>query len=184
MSTIEPLPTFSLFPNPERENVFEHSTESCDLCGKKRGVIYTAGYLSPSEEMEELTICPWCIADGTAGAKGIEFNDSTIYPANESTPQMSDADQELVGQRTPGFVAWQGNHWLMCCGRACVYLGEAHRGDLQGRWASAVKGIFADSDFPQEEIDEIVADIGEGNPCAYVFQCQICKGLNGFWDSD
>jgi len=98
---------------------------------------------------------------------------------------MNPEDKALVETRTPGFVTWQGNRWLMCCGRACIYLGEADIGDLQGRWAAVVPSLFEDGDVPQEEQDEFVRSLeGELGPGAYVFECQICHALKGYWDCD
>lgn len=113
------------------------------------------------------------------------FNDGTIYPYVPGSPQLSSADHELVEQRTPGFVTWQGNHWLMCCGRACVYLGEAKAGDLQGRWKQAAAAIFESDDLTDSRKVEILSQIGlSASPAAYIFQCQQCRRLLGYWDCD
>lgn len=177
------LPHFPLFPNAAKEGIYEESDLECDFCKQRRGVRYIAGFSGapPGLCSEEMVVCPWCIADGTAGATGIGFNDATIYGLSSS--QMTAEDKELVEQRTPGFVTWQENHWLMCCGRACVYLGEADTGDLQGRWAAAVPSMFEGDDQPQEAKDEIVRQVARGQgPCAYVFECQICHSLKAYWD--
>jgi hypothetical protein len=114
--------------------------------------------------------------------RGISFNDSTIYPVSESTLQLSAEDQDLVEHRTPGFTTWQGNHWLMYCGRACVYLGEADAADLRGGWAGAIPSMFAGEERLQKEIFENIRR--GGSPCAYVFQRQGCQTLVGNWDCD
>ena len=177
------LPHFPLFPHPENEGIFEPTEFDCDICKKCRGVRYIAGFLGApvGVDSEEMVVCPWCIADGSAGAQGLTFNDAEIYGLSKA--QMTAADKELVEQRTPGFVTWQQNHWLMCCGRACIYLREADTGDLQGKWAAAVPSMFEDDDLPQDHKDEIVRTIARGRgPCAYVFECQVCHSLKAFWD--
>ncbi len=177
------LPTFELFPDPLGEEVIEPSEETCDLCGLARGYMYTAGHNSDSPDTDEANICPWCIADGSAGERGVTFNDATIYPYLDTTPQMSEADKDLVERRTPGYVTWQGNRWLMCCGRACRYLGEAKEGDLRGRWSAAVPSIFEIWEMPADHIEEVIDLIGKSaDPAAYVFECRICGGLKGYWD--
>jgi uncharacterized protein len=176
------LPSFPLFPNPLREDILALTSDSCDICRQSRGIRYTGPRYST--ETDDLNICPWCIADGSAAARDITFNDATIYPYLDSTPQMSPEDRAMVTGRTPGFTTWQGNHWLMHCGRACIYLGEARSGDLQDRWAAATPSLFEDENRSQEEIDDIVASIGHGHCCAYIFQCQVCRVLRGYWDCD
>lgn len=176
------LPTFPLFADPVRENVVEPSNAACGICGLHQGHMYTGPRYGSSDDV---MICPWCIADGSACGHDIIFNDATIYPLFDSTPQMTIEDRRLVECLTPGFTTWQGNHWLMCCGRACVYLGEAASADLRGRWSDAIPSMFQDDRFAATEIDEIVdAVIKGGSPCAYVFQCRVCQRLRGYWDCD
>jgi len=182
---MEALPTFELFPEPLREEVFESTAETCGCCNRARGFKYTLPTYGGSDETDDIIICPWCIADGTAAALDITFNDGTIYPALESMSQLNAADLELVEQRTPGFVTWQGNRWTICCGRACIYLGEADSSDLKGRWRTAVPSMFAGDDWSKQEIAEIINNmVRGGSPSAYVFQCQTCRKLQGYWDCD
>jgi uncharacterized protein len=176
-------PEFPLFPDPVRERVIERSERKCSICEHQRGSIYTGPQYGQSPATDDLTVCPWCIADGSAGGRGLHFNDPTIYPAFDSTPQLTADDRTLVARKTPGFVTWQGNHWLMCCGRACLYLGEADPADLRGRWSSAIPSMFAGEDRDAAEIEEIVSEVTRGGVlCAYVFQCQVCRGLRAYWD--
>lgn len=178
------LPDFPLFPDPLREDVFEKSKKTCTFCKQARGWIYTSTIYGEGD-VGEATCCPWCIADGTAAKQGAFFHDGSIFPVLPGTPQLTAADRELVERRTPGFTTWQDHGWQICCGRACIYLGEADEGDLQGRWAGAVETIFKDDDFPEEEVEEMIEGIVKGgSPAAYVFKCQTCGKLHGFWDCD
>lgn len=171
---------FPLFVDPVREGVIGPSEVACGICGLQRGCIYTGPQYGSSDRM---TICPWCIADGSACDRGIALNDATIYPLLPSTPQMTIEDRRMVEGLTPGFTTWQGNRWLMCCGRACVYLGEAESADLRGRWHGVIPSMFQDSGFGAAEMEEIVDRVMKGgSPCAYVFQCQVCQSLHGYWD--
>lgn len=176
------LPRFPLFPDPVKEDSFKRSKEPCDICSQARGWLYDGP--TYGEHSGEPAICPWCIADGRAAEKGCTFNDPTIYPAFETTPQLTPADADLVEKRTPGYTTWQGNRWLMCCGRACVYLGEVEDADeLRGRFAQAIPSLFADDDLDPEEREEIIDNIVRGDgPCAYIFRCQVCSALKGYWD--
>ncbi|MFT3686897.1 MAG: CbrC family protein [Phycisphaerales bacterium] len=181
---MDPLPTFALFPDPQRENVYQKSSETCGVCKQARGVLYIGPKygLSP---VSDLAVCPWCIASGEAGKLGIEFNDVSVYTPPPDQERLNAEDRDLVAHRTPGYVTWQGNHWAMCCGRACIYLGEADAVDLQGRWAEAVASMFADQKWKPERIADTVNNICRGeSPAAYVFQCQVCRKLQGYWDLD
>jgi len=183
MNSASTLPMFELFADPVGEKIFVKQVNACGFCSKARGWLYVGPHYGPGGG-DDLAICPWCIHDGIAAAQGITFNDSTIYPDFPSAKQMSSEDKALVEERTPGFETWQGNHWLMCCGRACVYLGEADSTDLLGRWSSAVASLFEDEpDWSAAEKADLVAHVRKGaGPCAYVFQCRICSQLKGFWD--
>lgn len=178
------LPKFPLFDDPVRENMIEESDESCDFCEEARGAIYT-GNIYGEADVSDLICCPWCIADGTAADRGAAFNAGDIYPVLPGTPQLTDEDRDLVEGRTPGFTSWQDHGWQICCGRACIYLGEADASDLRGRWASAISSMFAGDGMNPQEIDEIVDAVTRGgSPCGYVFRCQVCGGLKGLWDCD
>jgi uncharacterized protein len=183
---LEPLPAFPLFRDPIAEQSLEQSHAVCASCELARGWIYTQGTYGPGDN--ERTLCPWCIADGSAAAKfDCFFNDATIYPYRDDVPQLPPEDRELVERRTPGFVTWQGNHWLMCCGRACIYIGEAGKGDLTpcGRWAAAAPSILQEvQDWTEEQRSGFISSIGQGSPCAYIFECQVCKSLKAYGDMD
>lgn len=181
---MEPLPLFPLFPDPIRENVIKASNATCVLCGDARGLMYV-GPCYGRETPDEGSICPWCIASGAAESRGWEFNDAVIYPSRPGVPQLNAEDSALVQFRTPGFTTWQGNHWLMCCGRACIYVGEADARDLKGRWAGAVPSLFEDLKWSEARKSEFIQGIcREGSPAAYIFQCQVCESFRGYWDAD
>lgn len=178
------LPTFELFPDPIREGSFKPSAAACTLCGLARGMEY-CGPQYGEWRGPDPTICPWCISDGTASSRGLSFNDATVYPWKPETRQMPHSEKEMVEDRTPGFSTWQGNRWLMCCDRACVYLGQAEAGELEGRYASAVPSMFEGDGYSQTEMDEIVKQVRRnGHVNAYIFRCRVCSSLKAYWDCD
>lgn len=182
---MDPLPRFELFPSAFDAGVFEITDTSCDVCKRRRGMLYTGPQYSARKESDGMRCCPWCIADGSASRLGLTFNTPYIDESSPNTSQLSREDRDLFESRTPGFISWQGNLWLSCCGRACVYLGEADSADILGRWASVVPTLFESMDHDLDEQREIVADIRRGGPiCAYVFQCRNCARLKGYWDCD
>lgn len=53
--------------------------ETCTLCHKARGRKYVLDDYGIPEPNREC-LCPWCIADGTAAAKGMKFNIAKLRP--------------------------------------------------------------------------------------------------------
>jgi uncharacterized protein len=127
-ASIAPLPVFRYHPDPIRTGSIAPSGKECCCCGQSRGYIYT---LAPytEEDIEEESICPWCIADGSAHKKlGAEFIDSQGIP--DEVPEK--VVEELV-ERTPGYASWQGEEWRACCDDAAAFLGPEGDGGAAGR---------------------------------------------------
>lgn len=182
-----PFPTFPLFADPVAEQSFKRSRKKCDCCAKSRGWIYTCSMYGPGDN--DHTLCPWCIADGSAARKfKVSFQQATIFPIAKGSPKLSRSDADLVEHRTPGFVTWQDHGWFICCGRACIYIGEASSKDLAGKWASAVPSMFKGpglKEWSEQDKANLVKSIRRrGSPAAYIFKCQVCSKLQGFWDCD
>jgi uncharacterized protein len=98
---------------------------------------------------------------------------------------MSPEDRELVEGRTPGFLTWQDYSWRTCCGRACVYLGQAKAEDIApgGKWHGAMESVRAYCfEYSDEEWNFILSGVPVGAVGIYVFECRVCGGLVGFWD--
>ena len=181
---MQDLPVFPLFPDPIREKVFEPSREPCAVCGQARGTLYTGPQYGVGGR---INVCPWCIADGSAGKKGRSFNDELRFFDSSLKPLVPADDAVLVNFRTPGYTTWQGNQWLHCCGRAAIYLGEADTEDLRGRWASAVPSLWNDAKpgWAEKDKDGFIDRIERGgSPAVYVFKCQVCSKLQAYWDCD
>ena len=121
----EPLPAFRYHPDPVGTGSVAASAKECRCCGRSRGYIYT---LAPytEEEVDEESVCPWCIADGSAHAKlQAEFIDANGIP--DDVPEAVAA--QLV-ERTPGYASWQTEEWRACCDDAAAYLGPfGYHGD-------------------------------------------------------
>ena len=184
----EPFPVFELFEDPLREEAFEKSVEPCGCCGKSRGWLTVRRF--DIEENEEIGLCPWCIAEGRAEERGVWLNDVQMIngarPDEPAWREFSDEDWELIGRRTPPLSRWQELNWRMCCGRACRYLGQAMRGDVEpggkwhGAWASLEETIAADPERAKEQMRE---GWREGVFPVYVFQCRSCGALLGDWEN-
>lgn len=172
------LPAFPLFPDPLREKVLQRRDVPCSLCTQARGWIYTGPVYGQGDTEEP--ICPWCIHNGGAARAGFEFNDAGVGDgvngwASEDIAWWPSARRALRRGRA--------NHWMGCCGKPCIYLGEADSSDLLGRWAGAAPSLFVGMKWTESQKAELVRSIKRGQePCAYVFQCQVCRSLRAYWD--
>lgn len=181
---MESLPCFPLFRDPVGTQSIVKSGASCGVCHRPRGWVHGWSHHSTKPETDAIQVCPWCIADGSAGALGITFNNAFVWRvALPPSEIMTVEDRVLVENCTPSFFTWQDPRWLACCGRACIYLGAASPEDLKGRWSEAVQSMFEEDQLSQEDQEHIVNNVDpEGSPCAYVFECQKCHRLRAFWD--
>jgi len=123
MKMNEPLPAFPYHPNPIGTGSVVESEAPCKACGAARGYIYV-GPVYATEELDK-AFCPWCIADGSAAAKfDAEFTDASLDVPDDVSADVIDE----IGRRTPGFSAWQQDHWLYHCGDGAAFLGVEDRG--------------------------------------------------------
>ena len=157
----------------------------CVCCGEQRGYIY----VGPVFSVAELSgcICPWCIASGTAHDKfGAEFSDAAGVAGYSETQVLPTTVIAEVAFRTPGFLGWQQEHWLACCGDAAAFVGRAGHQELEHQWPGAVpsireeSGMIDDADWQSclRALDK------DGSPTAYVFQCLHCGRHFGYSDCD
>src|SRR5262245_65284907 len=63
--TAEGLPVFRYHPDPLKTGSIVASDATCRACNRSRGYVY-AGPVYSKERGLENSLCPWCIADGTA----------------------------------------------------------------------------------------------------------------------
>lgn len=174
----EPLPSFRYHPDPVATGAVKKSESACICCGRQRGGIYVGPVYSVNELNESL--CPWCIADGSAAAKfGASFSDS--HPLLQAG--VSDAIAEEVNLRTPGFESWQQEHWLSHCNDACEFHGDASVEDVKNvshetklRWLEEYK---QDEDGWAWVTDGYQA---KGDSALYKFKCRHCDLILFGWD--
>jgi uncharacterized protein CbrC (UPF0167 family) len=138
----EPLPTFKYHLDPiATGSIKEDPDAPCLSCNRIRGYIYEGPAYSEKFHYLTRSLCPWCIADGSAARKfGAEFADAGT---------LDDVDDDVmdeIAHRTPGSDAWQQEQWLTCCDDAAAYLGRAGNAELKGRFAEAIPAIELDWD--------------------------------------
>ncbi len=177
------LPVTKYHPDPVATgSVQADDSKPCLCCNRKRGYVYTGPAYSEIFHYLSGSLCPWCVADGSAARQfRAEFTDTgTLDGVPESVV-------EELGKRTPGFEAWQQEQWLTCCQDAAAYLGRAGAAELKGEFAGAVpalkKWIKDEYGIGGKDRDEMIAGLKkDGEPSAYVFRCLHCAKLLAYAD--
>lgn len=178
------LPTFRYHPDPIVTGSIAPSNEVCQCCGRARGYVYT-GIVHTREEVD--TVCPWCIADGSAHERyDGSFTDAAGIGGSDPYNRASNAAKAEVAFRTPGFSGWQEERWLAHCGDACAYVGPAgyreiiafDSPELIASLRQDTVTMIDDADFP----DFLRAFDRDTQPVAFVFQCLHCGILQGYVD--
>lgn len=175
---VEPLPDFRYHPDPVSTGSFVGSRKECACCGRARGYIYVGPVFSTAKLDE--SICPWCIADGEAGHR---FNACFSDPESisGSVPPLV---VEQVTVRTPGFIGWQQEQWLTCCGDAAIFLGRCGHKELENYGPDAVKAIRDSVGLEGGRWDRFFRALRkDGSPRAYLFRCSRCARFLGYTDA-
>jgi uncharacterized protein len=170
------LPTFRYHPDPVRSGSIVESDQACSSCGESRGYIYDDQPYG--EQEEDLTICPWCIADGSAHKKfDVEFMDEAVF--EDDIPEA--AIEEIV-QRTPGYASWQGEAWPTCCGDATAFIMPAGIEEIRTPENYELEGMIFDHvvhgmGMSGSSVTRLVNSLNrDKGPTVYVFRCLHCKG--------
>ncbi len=176
---MENLPEFRYHPDPVATGAIVASDGECECCGRRRGYTY-ASVVYCIDEVE--TVCPWCIADGSLAVK---FDASL----NDDHPLVSaglpSSIVEEVTARTPGYVSWQQDSWMSCCGDACEFHGDAPQGELQALDDAGLQRLADDSGFPLDALRTILPGYQpSGSPAFYKFVCRHCQGIRYNGDCD
>lgn len=169
------LPKFRYHPDPLTTESFEEGPpEVCPCCGKE-STIYYSSFPYSVEDVEHL--CPECIASGEAAKK---FDAQFVQDA-EWEGEVDVAKSKELFERTPGYLSWQGEHWLSCCNDYCTYLGTVGTQELEEM------GI-ADEVLEEYEMRHEYTDIREylykdGDLCGYLFRCLHCGKYHIYVDA-
>lgn len=169
------LPTFKYHPDPIATGAIEKTKKDCECCDRSTGFIATSNIHS-THSVE--TICPWCIADGSAAKKydGL-FSDSD--------PLLSDGiDKEIVKEvceGTPSFISWQQERWLSHCNDACEFHGDAEKSDLVDLQNKNLDQFLSNEYMTAKVWSIILQSYDKGGDTAiYKFKCRVC-GENQFY---
>jgi uncharacterized protein CbrC (UPF0167 family) len=175
------LPRFRYHPDPVATGSVVESSDPCLSCGKARGFVYTGPVYADDEVADQL--CPWCVADGTAaGTLGASFTDvGSDVPEDVPGPVLDE-----IEHRTPGYLAWQQDHWMYHCTDGCEFLGRIGRYDLSvlpPGAAAAVVASVGEYGWDQDEVDRFVGSLDrDAGPTAYLFRCLHCGAYEAYND--
>jgi hypothetical protein len=174
----QPLPYFCYHPDPLTTGSVVASDKECVCCNQARGYIYVAPVYATNDLDESL--CPWCIADGSAATQlGASFADS--YPLHKAG--VPDEITEEVNLRTPGYISWQQEYWLSHCNDACEFHGDASAKDVETASLETKQSWL--EEYKQDEAGWTWATEGYqpgGNSALYKFVCRHCRQVLFGWD--
>jgi uncharacterized protein CbrC (UPF0167 family) len=174
------LPAFRYHPDPIGSGSVVPSDATCECCDEARGFVYDGPVYS---EVDVEAICPWCIASGDAHERfDASFVDSEAF--GDGAPDA--AIVEIV-ERTPGFSAWQGERWPVCCGDATAFLtpaGIAEIRETHGAMEGAVLShiiheLQVSGGAALRTLESLRSD---QSPTAFLFQCLHCEQRHVYVD--
>jgi uncharacterized protein CbrC (UPF0167 family) len=169
------MPRYRYHPDPVGSGSAVVSENTCELCGERTGFRYNG----PIYGVRLKEICLGCIADGTAADRlatphgPAEFTD-VGWGVPDGVPA---AVLQEISQRTPGYYAWQQEHWLYHCGDGAAYHGRVgweqiqhDPGALQALQLEASE-LGLDDSAASDWIGRLSVD---GDMTAYLFECLHC----------
>ena len=164
-----PLPAFTYHPDPLGTGSIVPSERTCDCCGLARGYAY---HTVPHGVDAVESICPWCIADGSANERlEAVFVDVESLAGEGVDPRTIDE----IETRTPGYESWQQETWLACCGDACEFHGDASAAELRALDDGDRVRIAADFGLSEDALSALIAGYApKGSPAVYRFRCRRC----------
>ena len=170
------LPHFLYHPDPLATGSFvEGEAKLCPSCGKESNVYYA---LIPYCIDNIKNLCPFCISNGQAAKK---FDAEFIQDA-EWQGELDLEKDKLLFCQTPGYISWQGEHWLCCCQDYCAYLGTVGTKEL--KVMGIAEQVLADYEACEEyqEVEDYL--VKDGPICGYLFRCLHCQKYQIWVDAD
>ena len=171
---------FKYHPNVWKQDIFSEnkgdSLAVCQCCGRQTEYFLEMMYTSEKVNC----ICPECISTGEAADKfqGTYIQDAELDNVNDQVKI-----DELFKQ-TPGYISWQGEHWLAHCGDFCAYLGEVSIDDLKKMGIAEQVVADYENDNPEDYYEDCTEYLGNGIMSGYLFQCLHCGKYRLWVDAD
>ena len=172
------LPVFTYHPDPVATGAVERSNIVCVCCGVSRGFIYVAPVYGEQDLFDSL--CPWCIADGSAAAKlAASFADSIPLSRAGIPAEVI----EEINLRTPGYSCWQQEEWLAHCADACEFHGDATVSDVANASEQTKQAWMAEYSQNEEGWRWVTEGYcPKGDSALYKFKCRHCNAVLFGWD--
>lgn len=175
----EDFPYFRYHPDPLNTGSIQPSEVACECCELSRGFVNTCNFYSFSGKER---FCPWCIATGRAAKMfdGLFCDDFSLRKAGLPVSII-----EEVSQRTPGYISWQSEVWLSCCGDACEFHGDALVEEIQNLNTSQLHRLQAESQLPLNTLQAMIASyVPTSSPAFYKWKCRVCRSVHYYVDFD
>jgi uncharacterized protein CbrC (UPF0167 family) len=183
------LPFFKYHPDPLSTGSIKASTNRYVVCGQVRGYVYAKQPYKPGKCGHD-SICPWCIADGSAHKKLDIFFVEELSIGNNPHRQIWEKIPEYIAAevvfRTPSFFTIQPESWFTHCHDAAAFLGCMGDGEPFIFNEKALKALQKDTGFDDDqEWQQFLKDLDHmGSPRLYLFQCLHCGAYGGYYDCD
>lgn len=169
------LPQFTYHPDPLKTKMVIASDVKCSCCNQSRGFIYTLRMSgADQDERSDEFVCPWCIHSGAAARKyQAEFG----YPEDWKIPKFIIDELRF---RTPGFLSWQEESWLVHCNDACEYHGMATASYLENVSQEQKAQLLELTRFSEDAWKQLMdsapdAESVVDDPEIHIFRCRHCK---------
>jgi uncharacterized protein len=176
------FPEFKYHRDPIQSGSVEESSKACQCCGEARGYIYS-GPVYSEDELDD-SICPWCIAEGTAHAEfDAMFVDEAALPDD-----LPEKIIQEVSWRTPGYNSWQSEQWFSCCNDAMTFLEPVGIKEIRERYRelefNVLGNIIYDLHVSGGAAHRLLETLDKQHgPTGYVFQCSHCSAYRTFVDT-
>jgi uncharacterized protein len=178
---VDPV-SFRYHPDPAATGSAVPGPEPCEVCGEPARLTY----VGPIHGDECDVLCLACIGSGRAAsaladdAGPAQFTDVTDVPRDVPAEVVDE-----LSHRTPGFFAWQQEHWLFHCADAAAFLGRAGYDRLREH-PDALDMVLADLrrlGYAEERARRTAATLHvDGDATAYLFRCLHCGRHLAYWD--
>ena len=114
------LPHFPYHRDPVASGSVEFCDTICECCGAARGAVYLDNIYTAAAVQ---SLCPWCIADGSAAQKyNATFIDGWFCDDNLDPVELAAEYHHAVFGRTIGVATYNPIGWWVHCGEPAEYV--------------------------------------------------------------
>lgn len=161
---IKTLPTFEYHPNIYKNDIVDFRYGICNCCNKE--VKAYVGTMYTGEDVD--CICMNCIKDGSAAGK---FDGTFIQEAEDISDQEK---TDILFCKTPGYISWQGEHWIACCDDYCEFIGDVGIKELEqlDTYDEVIDECCKEYSWEKDYLKQNLT--AGGTVAGYLFKCKHC----------